>query len=193
MGDQALMQLAAEQGDDVGAGVVAEEMEGHEDLDSAAAAAAGAEHVLFKPGPVLDRINAGGLRQCGRAAPCRSLGWVLASPPGAGLGANELRWSPVEVERQSHSLSPTVQSNNAWGGNRSDLACRVLAGCLEQLSFEWPSEGGYKAGEGCSVSGGGGDGGGDGNGGAGGLPRISAKPRMRCSLGSGPRLHRLSK
>ena len=123
MGDQALMQLAAEQGDDVGAGVVAEEMEGHEDLDSAAAA--GAEHVLFKPGLVLDRINAGGLRQCGRAAPCRSLGWVLASPPGAGLGANELRWSPVEGARQSHFLSPTVQSNNAWGeiGRISRVGC----------------------------------------------------------------------
>jgi hypothetical protein len=36
-------------------------------------------------------------------------------------------------------------------------------------------------------------GGGDGHGGAGALPRISAKPLMRCSLGSGPRLHRLSK
>ncbi len=54
MGDQGLMHLAAEQGDAVGAGVVAEEMAGHVDL----AAAAGAEHVLFEPGPALDRINA---------------------------------------------------------------------------------------------------------------------------------------
>jgi hypothetical protein len=174
MGDQALIQLAAEQGDAVGAGVVAEEMAGHAEL--AAAAAAGAEHVLIELGLVLDRTL---------ALACVS----FSAAAGGWLGTNELRWRLVEGERQSHSLQPTVQSNSAWGGNRSDLACRVLAGCLEQLSFEWPSEGGYKAGEGCSVSGGGGDG----NGGAGGLPRISAKPRMRCSLGSGPRLHRLSK
>jgi hypothetical protein len=153
-------------------------------------------------GPVLDRINA--------------LAWVGFLAAAAGwLGANELRWSPVEGAAdyavrvtdtrgqvrfqdtvkgtQSHSLPPTVQRGSAWGGNRSDLACRLLAGCLEMLSLPWPSKGGYKAGEGCSVSGGGGDGGVDGNGGAGLLPRISAKPRMRCSLGSGPRLHRLSK
>jgi bidirectional [NiFe] hydrogenase diaphorase subunit len=37
---------------------VAEEVTGHADL----AAAAGAEHVLIEPGPVLDRINAGGLQ-----------------------------------------------------------------------------------------------------------------------------------
>jgi hypothetical protein len=58
MGDQGLMQLAAEQGDAVGAGVVAEEMAGHAELVSAAAAA-----------PV---------------RPCRSLGWVFSPPPGAG-------------------------------------------------------------------------------------------------------------
>ena len=34
---------------------------------------------------------------------------------------------------------------------------------------------------------------GDGHEDAGALPRISAKPLMRCSLGSGPRLQRLSK
>jgi hypothetical protein len=79
MGDQALMQLAAEQADAVGAGVVAEEMAGHVDL----AAAAGAEHVLFEPGPVLDRTLA--------------LAWVdFLAAAGGWLGANELRWSPVE-------------------------------------------------------------------------------------------------
>ena len=57
MGDQALVQVAGEQGDAVGAGVMPEEVAGHADL----AAAAGAEHVLIEPGPVLDRINAGGL------------------------------------------------------------------------------------------------------------------------------------
>ena len=79
MGDQALMQLAAEQRDAVGAGVVAEEMAGH----AALAAAAGAEHVLFEPGPVLDSMNA--------------LAWVgFLAAAGGWLGANELRWSPVE-------------------------------------------------------------------------------------------------
>lgn len=39
MGDQALIQLAAKQGDAVGAGVVAEEMAGHAGLAAAAAAA----------------------------------------------------------------------------------------------------------------------------------------------------------
>ena len=58
MGDQALVQVAGEQRDAVGAGVVAEKMAGHADL----AAPAGAKHVLIEPGPVLDRINAGGLQ-----------------------------------------------------------------------------------------------------------------------------------
>jgi hypothetical protein len=81
MGDQALMQLAAKQGDAVGAGVVAEEMEGLADL--AAAAAAGAEHVLIEPGLVLDRTL---------ALACVS----FSAAAGGWLGANELRWSPVE-------------------------------------------------------------------------------------------------
>jgi hypothetical protein len=79
MGDQALIQWAAEQGDAVGAGVVGEEPAGHVDL----AAAAEAEHVLFEPGPVLDRINA--------------LAWVdFLAAAGGWLGANELRWSPLQ-------------------------------------------------------------------------------------------------
>jgi len=58
MGDHALVQVAGEQRDAVGARVMPEEMAGHADL----AATAGAEHVLIEPGPVLDRINAGGLQ-----------------------------------------------------------------------------------------------------------------------------------
>jgi len=57
MGDLALMQVAGEQGDAVGAGVVAEEMEGHAGL----AATAGAEHLLIQPGPILNRLGSGGL------------------------------------------------------------------------------------------------------------------------------------
>jgi len=57
MGDQPLVQVAGEQGDGVGAWVMAEEMAGHANL----MAAARAEHLLIQPGPVLDRINAGGL------------------------------------------------------------------------------------------------------------------------------------
>ena len=56
VGDQALVQVAGEQRDAVGARVVPEELTGHADLT----AAAGAEHRLIEPGPVLDRINAGG-------------------------------------------------------------------------------------------------------------------------------------
>jgi hypothetical protein len=41
-----------------GAGEVAEEVAGHADL----AATAGAEHVLIQPGPLLDRLVAGGLQ-----------------------------------------------------------------------------------------------------------------------------------
>ena len=58
MGDQALMQVAGEQGDAVGAWVVAEEMAGHADL----AAAAGAQHGLIQLGPLLDLLVAGGLQ-----------------------------------------------------------------------------------------------------------------------------------
>jgi hypothetical protein len=47
-GDQALMQVAGEQRDAVGAGVVAEEVAGHADL----AAAAFSQHVLIEPGPI---------------------------------------------------------------------------------------------------------------------------------------------
>ena len=58
VGDQALVQVAGEQRDAVRAGVMPEEVAGHTDL----ATAAGAEHVLIEPGPVLDRIHAGGLQ-----------------------------------------------------------------------------------------------------------------------------------
>jgi len=58
VGDQALVQVAGEQRDAVGSRVVAEKMAGHADL----AAAAGAEHLLIEPGPVLDRLQAGGLQ-----------------------------------------------------------------------------------------------------------------------------------
>jgi hypothetical protein len=58
MGDQPLVQVAGEYRDAVGARVISEEVAGHAGL----AAAAGAEHVLIEPGPVLDRINAGGLQ-----------------------------------------------------------------------------------------------------------------------------------
>ncbi len=58
MGNQALMQVAGEQGDGVRAGVVAEEMAGHADL----AAAAFSEHLLIEPGPVLDFLFAGRLQ-----------------------------------------------------------------------------------------------------------------------------------
>jgi hypothetical protein len=57
VGNQALMQLAGEQRDAVGAGVVAEEMAGHADL----AAAAFLQHVLIEPGPSFDLLVAGGL------------------------------------------------------------------------------------------------------------------------------------
>ena len=57
VGDQALVQVAGEQRDAVRAGVMPEEVAGHADL----AAAAGAEHVLIEPGPVLDRLQARGL------------------------------------------------------------------------------------------------------------------------------------
>ena len=56
MGDQALVQVAGEQRDAVSARVMPEEVAGHADL----AAAAGAENVLIEPGPVLDRLVAGG-------------------------------------------------------------------------------------------------------------------------------------
>jgi len=58
MGDQALVQVAGEQRDAVGAGVMPEKVAGHADL----AAAAGEEHVLIELGPVLDCLVAGGLQ-----------------------------------------------------------------------------------------------------------------------------------
>jgi len=64
MGDQPLVQMAGEQRDAVGAWVMPEEVAGHADL----AVATGAEHVLIKPGPVLDRLVAGGL-QTGEGGP----------------------------------------------------------------------------------------------------------------------------
>jgi hypothetical protein len=58
MGDQPLMQMAGEQRDALGPRVMPEEVAGHADL----AAAAGAEHRLIQPGPVLDFLFAGGLQ-----------------------------------------------------------------------------------------------------------------------------------
>ena len=74
MGDQALMQMAGEQRDALRPRVMPEEVAGHADL----AAAAGAEHRLIQPGPVLDLLLAGrlqagerdrhhGLLRCARA------------------------------------------------------------------------------------------------------------------------------
>ena len=57
IGNQARMPMTGEQWDAVGTRMMPEEMAGHEDL----VAAAGAEHLLIEPGPVLDRINAAGL------------------------------------------------------------------------------------------------------------------------------------
>ena len=58
MGDQALMQMAREQRDALRPRVVPEEVAGHAHL----AAAAGAQHGLIQPGPVLERLVAGGLQ-----------------------------------------------------------------------------------------------------------------------------------
>jgi hypothetical protein len=58
MGDQSLVQVADEQRDAVRPWMVQEEMAGHADLT----VAAGTEHVLIEPGPVLDRLVAGGLQ-----------------------------------------------------------------------------------------------------------------------------------
>ena len=57
VGDEALIQVAGEQRYALGPWVVAKEVAGHADLP----AAAGAEHRLIKPGPVLDLLLAGGL------------------------------------------------------------------------------------------------------------------------------------
>ena len=57
MGDQPLVQVAGQQRDVVGPWVLAEEMAGQADL----AAAAGVEHLLIEPGPVLNRLPARGL------------------------------------------------------------------------------------------------------------------------------------
>jgi len=58
VGDQALVQVAGEQRDAVGAGVVPEEVAGHADL----AAAAGTQDRLIEPRPLLNRLLAGGLQ-----------------------------------------------------------------------------------------------------------------------------------
>ena len=58
MGDQALMPIAGQLRDAVEPWVMPEEVAGHADL----AAAAGAQHRLIEPGPLLDRLFAGGLQ-----------------------------------------------------------------------------------------------------------------------------------
>ncbi len=62
MGDQALVQVAHQHRNAVGACVVPEEMAGHAHL----AAAAAEQHRLIEPGPVLDRLLAGGAQTGGR-------------------------------------------------------------------------------------------------------------------------------
>ena len=98
MGNQTLVQVAGEQRDAVGAGVVAEEMAGHADL----AAAGGAEHVLIEPGPIFDLLVAGGLQTgegdrhhgdyCGRTPVLAGGGWAVrgqTAPP----GVHQDRWA----------------------------------------------------------------------------------------------------
>ena len=58
MGNQALVQVAGEQGDAVEAWVVAAEMASHADL----AAAAFSQHLLIQLGPVFDLLVAGWLQ-----------------------------------------------------------------------------------------------------------------------------------
>jgi hypothetical protein len=58
MGGQALVQVAGEQRDALRPWVMAEEVACHAHL----AAAAGAEHGLIQPGPVFNRLVAGGLQ-----------------------------------------------------------------------------------------------------------------------------------
>ncbi len=53
------MQVAGEQRDALRPWVVAEEVAGHSHL----AAAAGAQHGLIQPGPVFNRLVAGGLQE----------------------------------------------------------------------------------------------------------------------------------
>jgi hypothetical protein len=50
VGDPAMVQMAGQQRDGVAAAVMAQEMAGHADLPASAAA----EHVVLKPGPVVD-------------------------------------------------------------------------------------------------------------------------------------------
>ena len=57
VGNQPLVQVAGEQGDAVGAGVVAKEVAGHADL----AAAAFSQHLLIQPRPIFNLLVAGGL------------------------------------------------------------------------------------------------------------------------------------
>ena len=56
IGDQALVQMACQLGDAVRAWVVPEEVAGHAHLS----APAGAQHRFIQPGPLLDRLLAGG-------------------------------------------------------------------------------------------------------------------------------------
>jgi len=58
MGDQPLVQMAGQLRDAVGARMVPEEVAGHADLP----ATAGAKDRLIEPGPLLDRLLAGGLQ-----------------------------------------------------------------------------------------------------------------------------------
>lgn len=58
MGDQPMMQMAGELGNAVRPWVLPEEVAGHAGLP----AAAGAQDRLVEPGPLLDRLLAGGLQ-----------------------------------------------------------------------------------------------------------------------------------
>jgi hypothetical protein len=111
VGNQALMQVAGEQRDAVGAGVVAEEMAGHADL----AAAGGAQHVLIKPGPIFDLLVAGGLQTGeGDRHQDDSCGCTPVLAGGIGLlGAKQLHLGCIRTDGQG--ILPVT---GPWHGGR---------------------------------------------------------------------------
>jgi hypothetical protein len=107
MGDQALVQVAGEHRDAVGASVVAEEVAGHAHL----AAAAAEQHRLIEPGPVLDRLQAGGAQTGGRDGGRCDLSMrtsVLAEARGIAPGALSAALSQGRHRAAIKSQRPTA-------------------------------------------------------------------------------------
>lgn len=137
VGDQPLVQVAGEQGDAAGGGMVAAEMTGETDPP----AAAGDQHGLIEPRPILDGLLPGGLDSGGgdrhHSGSCERtpvlaregvLVWSIGSGPGPRMGVPPQSDRPASSGGLTISIRLRLSSGAPLGSHRSGRAGRSSSG-----------------------------------------------------------------